>query len=115
MTEAISPYAYQLKLPDNVRIHNVFHILLLDLAGSDPLPGQKIPPPPPIEIDGEDEYYIEEILDSQIRRHKLQYLVKWTGYDEPSWEPADNLSQAEAVDIFHQRYPSKPSLAGARS
>ena len=110
MIQTISPYAYRLKLLESVKIHDVFHISLLDPAGDDPLPGQEIPPPPPVVVAGENEYHIEEILDSRIRRRKLQYLVKWTGYNEQNWEPAENLEQAEAVDIFDQRYPTKPGL-----
>ena len=36
--------------------------------------------PPPIVVKREDKYKIEEILNSQIHRGKLQYLVKWLGY-----------------------------------
>jgi hypothetical protein len=34
---------------------------------------------------------VQEVLDSRIRRNQLQYLVKWTGYEQPTWEPARNL------------------------
>jgi hypothetical protein len=33
------------------------------------------PTPPPIEIDGEQEYEVEDILDLSISNHQLQYLV----------------------------------------
>ena len=41
---------------------------------------QKKIPPPPVKIDGEKEYEVEEILDRQERRGKTKYLVKWKGY-----------------------------------
>ena len=93
-----------------MKVYNIFHISLLDPAENDPLPGQQTPPPSPSEVDGEEEYHVEEILDSRVRRRRLQYLVKWTGYDQPDWEPAENVNKLCAVDEFHQKYPNKPGL-----
>ena len=91
-----------------MRIHPVFHVSLLEHAANDPYPGQQTPPPPPIEVDGEEEYHVDEILDSRTRYRKLQYLVKWTGYDKPDWENAQNVDGLQAIDLFHERYPNKP-------
>ena len=35
---------------------------------------------PPVEVEGEEEYVVEEILDSHLRCNKLEVLVKWEGY-----------------------------------
>ena len=35
-------------------------------------------------------YDIEKILDSKKMGKKMFYLIKWEGYDETTWEPADN-------------------------
>jgi hypothetical protein len=83
------------------------HILLLEPAANDLYLGQWPDPPLPVEIDGEDEYFMEAILDSQIYYHKLQYLVKCIGYDMPEWEPAELHSKSEAVDRFYEKYPNK--------
>ncbi len=61
-------------------------------------------PPTPIEVDGEHEYKVGDILDSNISNHQLQYLVHWHGYDvsECTWEPIKNLSNVmEKVHEFH--------------
>jgi hypothetical protein len=59
----------------------VFNVVKLTLAPADPIPGRQAPPPPPPElVDGEEEYIVEEILNSWMFRWKLQYLVKWEGY-----------------------------------
>ena len=39
---------------------------------------------------------------------KLQYLVKWSGYDRPTWEAAENVDGLQALDRFHALYPGKP-------
>jgi len=36
--------------------------------------------PPPIVCDGVEEYKVEQILDSQVFRSQLEYLVFWKGY-----------------------------------
>ena len=86
-----------------MKSHPVFHVSLLEPATSDPLKGQKQPPPPPIIVDSDsednNEWEVEEILDSKLVRKTLKYLVRWVGYDELIWEPADLLKNS---------YPKKP-------
>ncbi|GAA5907915.1 hypothetical protein JCM5296_006131 [Sporobolomyces johnsonii] len=109
--------AYRLTLPDEVRIHPVFHVSLLYPHLDNPFP-DRLPTPPPLTIvDGQPELEVEAILDSQTYHGALRYLVRWRGLSprEDSWEPADNL--ANAVDLvaqFHARYPNKPSQPAER-
>jgi hypothetical protein len=109
-----SKYAVRLQLPESMKIHPVFHVSLLEQAASDPYPGQRIEPPPPVVVDGGDEYLVDSVVDSRLfgRTKKLQYLVKWTGYDQLNWEDADNVDGLQAVDRFHTLYPSKPGPLG---
>jgi len=47
------------------RLHPVFNVVKLSLAPLDPIPGRRTSPPPLLEIvDGEEEWVVEEILDS---------------------------------------------------
>ena len=117
MIEEVGPSAVRLHLPDTVQLHPVFHVSLLELASDDPFPGQTFPPPPPIIIDGEEEWEVEKILDSRYFYNRLQYLVKWKGYDAPTWQPPSDLDNTqESVREFHQLWPDRPrphGLAGA--
>jgi hypothetical protein len=61
-----------LKLSQQIgSIHDVLHVLLLEPYVSD---GHSAPrPPPPIEVDGEEEYELEEILQSAYRYKSFCY------------------------------------------
>lgn len=110
ITEKINEVAYRLKLPENLKIHDVFHVSLLEKYYESKIPDRYVPPPPPIEIDDDLEFEVEAILDSRIRRKKLEYLIKWKGYSvsENSWETIDNVlpGAAEMVNDFHAKNPS---------
>jgi hypothetical protein len=68
VTEVISPHAYCLDLPASMKTHNVFHVSLLNLIATNPMPGQHALPPPPVVVDKEDKYLVEKILNSRVRR-----------------------------------------------
>ena len=62
-------------------------------------------------VDDEEEYEVEDILDSRFYRRQFQYLVKWKGYGDGdnTWEPADNCAHApEIIENFHRRHPNAP-------
>jgi len=63
----VGPLAYCLKLPYGMRLlHPVFNIVKLSAALKNPIPGRKPQAlPPPIIVDGEPEWEVEEILDSR--------------------------------------------------
>ena len=107
-TKQISPYAYELDLPASIRIHRVQPISLLEPVVEDPMVGQVVLAPPPVEVDGEEEYQVSSVEDSRIYRNQLQYLIRWTGYDSLTWEPAKFVDGLQTVDEFHKRYPRKP-------
>eukprot|EP00898_Chlorokybus_atmophyticus_P000040 jgi/Chlat1/1036/Chrsp109S01468 len=76
--QRIGPAAYQLQLPPNMEIHDVFHVSLLKDYR---LSGRVQPPPlPTVESDLGMYYEVEAILASQPRKKRsLKYLRKWKG------------------------------------
>ena len=93
---------YCLKLPEEWRIHPVFHAALLSRAYTTEAHGQTFSEPPPDLIDNEEEYQVEVILDHRTtgsRRKKTQYYVSWKGYSDEYNErvPEDNLGNAQEV------------------
>jgi hypothetical protein len=74
----------------------------LDIALEDPLQGRKIEPPPPVDVDADEEYQVSSVEDSQVYRNQLQYLVGLTGYDSLTWEPAKFVDGSQAVDEVHE-------------
>ena len=109
---AISKHAYRLKLPKSMaQIHPVFHVVKLLPAPNDPIPGRHPPPPPEPEIiDGELEYEVEAVLDSRLRRRKLQFLVSWKGYgyEEHSWVNVEDIHAPQLVSDFYCNHPGAP-------
>ena len=72
----------------------MFHVSLLRPYDSD----AAIQPPPPILIEGQDEYEVDRILehrDRHLRKRglKTEYLIRWLGYgpEHNCWEPEANL------------------------
>ena len=108
----ISTHAVELVLPEDICVHPVFYVNLLEPAATDPPHAGYIqPPPPPIEIDGEVEWEVNAIVDSRYTGQvkKLQYRVQWTGYAELTWEDVINITNATDLRYnFHTRYPRKP-------
>jgi len=98
-------------------VHPVFHVSQLEPAIPNTIPDWIQPPPPLVEVDGEPEFKISEILNSKVDRRcrtcKLLYLVRWSSYEgtdeETSWLLATELGNAtELLKDYHVLYLDKP-------
>ena len=107
--KVLSPITYQLELPPQWKMHDVFHADLLTPYHETKLYGPNFTKSPPDLIDGEEEYEIEEVLQScrSGRGCKVQYLVKWKGYpdSENQWVDWNDLHADEALADFKKKKP----------
>ena len=92
--------AYELELPSRWRIHDTFHVSLLKEYHDD----GKYHPPPPIELEGEMEYEVEDILHHRVvkvgkNRTKIEFFVKWLGegYGACTYEPESHLENSPEI------------------
>lgn len=111
----VSSHAYKLKLPASVKVHPVVHVSLLEPFAQDPFEGQINPPPPPVIVEGQEEWEVKEIIQVS-KTGPLKYKVLWEGYDneDTSWVSHDALSHApEILAEFYRKYPDarKPKKA----
>ena len=110
--EKLGELNYRLKLLPTVPVHPVFHVSLLTKHNASEIPGRTPPEPPPVTVEGDEEYEVERILDSRLHRRRLQYLVRWKdwGPEHDSWEPAENLTHAPGlVKRFYAKFPKSAS------
>ena len=137
ITEKINEVAYRLDLPPTLKVHNVFHVSLLEEYRTREEGGKVHPPPLPELIDGALEYEVEQILlhqyhtkatkKNKTQKHRvteLRYLVKWAGYDVEhiTWEPAENCQNCpekvqeywDSVDARLKAQQAQARLAGKR-
>ncbi|OWY93910.1 hypothetical protein PHMEG_00036517 [Phytophthora megakarya] len=88
----VEVFAYELELPDRsgYRFYPVVHVSRLKMVDEF---GDR---PSTLRVAGE--FEVEAILDDRTplststERAVREFKVKWVGYDEPTWEPASNLS-----------------------
>ncbi|KAK4235287.1 hypothetical protein C8A03DRAFT_17962, partial [Achaetomium macrosporum] len=116
-----SSHAVTLKLPANMKVFNTFHVSMVRPYVPGGLPGQEETQQDvranrgrviTRTDDGQEvqEFRFEEILDyGKAGNGRWQYLVKWEGYDEPTWQPATDLRGCDdAIWAFHDAHPDKP-------
>jgi hypothetical protein len=110
----ISPLAVKLTLPRKWKIHDVFHVSLIE-----PYRQSEHREPPNAakvlreadDIEQSEEYDVDEVVASTKKGRRVLYLVKWLDYpDRKDWteEPFDNFSAGglEKLREFHRRNPA---------
>eukprot|EP00253_Pinus_taeda_P028544 PITA_28544 len=95
----IGPVAYQLALPNHIRVHNVFHVSVLKKYIYDP---KHIISWQDIQVEPEGEFLVEpvSILDRRRavlrKRAIIQVKVQWQHFrpNEATWEDEQNMKEA---------------------
>ncbi len=102
--------AYRLELPSAYRIHDVFHVSLLEPYHSradtivDPVTG----------TEGHEEWEVQAIQTHKDTRAGRRYLVRWKGYSpaEDTWEPPKHLANAQ--DVLRSYHATAPRAIWTR-
>jgi len=116
----LSPLAVHLTLPRKWKIHNIFHVSLLEPYRTSE--HRALPDPSKVlreadDVEQSEEYDVEEVMSSVERRRgnnkRILYLVKRLDYPErKDWteEPFDNFSVGglEKLREFHRQNPDAP-------
>ena len=112
--ECVNDQAFRLKLPASMRLHNVFHVSLLEPYRED---GSYQPPPATVFIDGDIRYDVAEVLDARSTGSRRQFLVRWEGYgpEHDTWEDEKNLANCmDKVQHFWTPQGKPPTSRAAK-
>ncbi|MBW0492871.1 hypothetical protein O181_032586 [Austropuccinia psidii MF-1] len=110
----IGSHKYHLRLPQQWKsVYPVFHVSLLEPVKLSTILNLHQLPPPPFIVEEQKEGEVAQVLDSNLKRGTLWYLVEWKGFNEDpertAWEPASSLTNSpDLVKDFHTLYPEKP-------
>ncbi len=95
ITKKLSHMVYQLRIPQQWKIHNVFHASLLTPYKETEEHRPNYHKPPPDIIEGEPEWEVEQIVGVRCfgQTRQLQYRIKWLRYSDAhdTWETADDV------------------------
>ncbi|ESK82836.1 hypothetical protein Moror_12253 [Moniliophthora roreri MCA 2997] len=86
----LGPVTYKLALPEQWKVHPVFHASLLSPYKRNEVHGRNFLKPPPDLVEGQEEHEIEAIIGHTPKRKPQRFLVSWKGYplaeNEWLWE-----------------------------
>ncbi|SOV04851.1 uncharacterized protein UDID_17212 [Ustilago sp. UG-2017a] len=92
--EQIGRRAYRITLPANLRVHDVFHVSMLEPARTSSLAQWAEQPTIPSLPDEDLDFEVEALIDKRSHHGVIEYKVLWRGYSEEaaSWELVSNLN-----------------------
>ncbi|KAJ1578183.1 hypothetical protein NDA12_006979 [Ustilago hordei] len=100
--ERVGHQAYQITLPANLRVHDVFHVSMLEPARTSSLPQHTEQPTIPSLPDEDLDFEVEALIDKHSHNGTTEYKVLWRGYSEEaaSWEPVENLNCPDLIQEY---------------
>ncbi|KAF8639127.1 hypothetical protein AX16_010365 [Volvariella volvacea WC 439] len=103
VTKVLGPVTFQIELPEQWKIHNVFHASLLTPYKENDIHGPNFLMPPSDIINDEEEWEVENIIKHRWigpkRKRQVEYLIAWKGYpsSENRWEKEELLMNAPEI------------------
>ncbi|KAF8664019.1 hypothetical protein AX16_000825 [Volvariella volvacea WC 439] len=103
VVKVLGPVTFQLELPEQWKIHNVFHALLLTPYKENDMHGPNFLMPPLDIINDEEEWEVENIIKhrwiGQKKKQQIEYLIAWKEYpsSENQWEKENLLTNAPEI------------------
>jgi len=110
--KVVSRNAVKLKLLVSMRIHPVVKISRI-VRYREPVRGQRVEEPKPVEVDGVEEWKVEKILNKRKIWGVEKYLVCWKRFtaENDTWEKEEDLENVrELVDEFEGRISAEVRL-----
>ncbi|KAJ1578820.1 hypothetical protein NDA15_000014 [Ustilago hordei] len=100
--ERVGRRAYRITLPANLRVHDVFHVSMLEPAKTSSLPHRTDQPIIPSLPDEDLDFEVEALIDKRSFNGTTEYKVLWRGYSEEaaSWEPVENLNCPDLIQEY---------------
>ena len=109
----IGSQAYRIALPEKYsRLHNVFHVNMLEEWHSDKRNDADYMPLPDLEEDDE-EYEVEEVKDEHKFDGEIHFLVKWKGWPSEynEWVPEYDMANArKSIADYRKRTKTKKTV-----
>ena len=89
-------------MPANLRVHDVFHVSMLEPARTSSLPQRAEQPTIPSLPDEDLDFEVEALIDKRSHHGVTEYKVLWRGYSEEaaSWEPVENLNCPDLIQEY---------------
>ncbi len=120
---AVEKQAYKLELLVKWKIHDVFHVSLLeqDTTRKGRVDNKALPEPEKeFEARGDKDYEVEAIINSTVYGQQansnqmpgLYYLVSWKGYleEKNTWKPLSIVIHLrKLISTCHKKHPEKPT------
>ena len=112
--KVVGKRAYRLQLPEGSRAHPTYNVQLLERYHWSAEPSWQLKPLEPEPIDGEENWVVWEIVDSQRNNRKkgkpTEYPILWEGdpNKEATWEPYKNIkgTAEEALEAYRGKNPN---------
>ncbi|SOV02264.1 uncharacterized protein UDID_19157 [Ustilago sp. UG-2017a] len=100
--ERIGRRAYRITLPADLRVHDVFHVSMLEPARTSSLAQRAEQPTIPSLPDEDLDFEVEALIDKRSHHGAIEYKVLWRGYSEEaaSWEPVSNLNCPDLIQEY---------------